>query len=133
MKHLFILLFFILHVTVCYSQIKFSSVTHDLGTFSEDTVHLPAFHFEYVNEGKQPVHISHIKTSCGCIQASTDSQPVKPGKKGIIRVTYNPDGHPGAFNRSITVYFSNIKKPYILYIKGYVRPKEKRMFLNTSF
>ncbi len=133
MKKFSILSFSILHAIVCLSQIKFSSVIHDLGTFPEDTIHLPSFHFEYTNESKQPVYIACIKTSCGCIQTSTCPHPVKPGKKGIIRITYNPDGHPGAFKRSITVYFSNIKKPCVLYIKGYARPKKKRIYPNSAF
>lgn len=133
MKKQAFLFIFLLNALFVFSQVKFVPVTYHLGTFSEDTVRLPAFHFEYINLSKRPIHIARIQTSCGCIQTSTDFHPIKPNEKGIIQVVYNPDGHPGMFKRSITVYFSNMKEPYTLYVEGYVRPKKKRTALNSSF
>jgi len=52
-------------------------------------------------------------------------EPVIPGKKGYIDVSFNPQGRPGPFNKSITVASNAENTPVVLRIKGSVVPKEK--------
>ena len=55
--------------------------------------------------------------------------PVQPGKKGVIKVTYNQKGRPGEFSKTITVR-TNAKegkyKKVVLKIKGNVIPAPEK-------
>lgn len=124
----FIFIFICISISPSLAQVRFSSAIHDLGTFSEDTVHLPKFTFEFVNHGKKPVSIAKIKKSCGCIKAEFNPKPIQSGGKGYITIQYDPSGHPGSFNRKLWVYFSLQSQPYVLQIKGVVRPKRSSLY-----
>ena len=126
MARKFILLFIITLIhEASAAQIKFTHATYDFGTFAEDMVRLPQCEFEFINNGKHPVPVIKINTSCGCLKATFDPQPVNAGKTGIIRIIFDPKGHPGNFLRKLTVYFSRQSRPCILQVKGTVRPAQK--------
>lgn len=76
--------------------------------------------FKFVNEGKEPLVLSNVKASCGCTTPSWPKEPILPGKESSIVVTYNTQGRPGPFTKSITVT-SNADTPNkVIYIKGEV-------------
>ncbi len=76
--------------------------------------------FKFVNEGKEPLVLSNVRASCGCTTPSWPKEPVLPGKEAIILVTYNTQGRPGSFTKSITIT-SNADEPNkVIYIKGEV-------------
>ena len=108
-----------------HAQVEFAETSCDLGTFAEDTVRLPRHTFTFINRGRKAVAPTEVKTSCGCLKADFDRRPVTPGGKGQITVTFRPEGHPGRFLRKLTVYFSNRPQPYILEVKGNVRPSRQ--------
>lgn len=60
--------------------------------------------FEFANIGHRKMEISRIVSTCSCAQAVCTKKVVAPGEKAEIRVTYNPKGHPGRFERKIFVY-----------------------------
>lgn len=107
------------------AQVKFTHVLHDFGSLVEDTVRLPQCEFVFTNQGKHPVSITRIDTSCGCLKASFDARPVPAGQTGSIRITFDPKGHPGKFLRKLTVYFSRQSAPCTLQVKGTVRPARR--------
>lgn len=107
------------------AQVRFEHTVHELGIVPEDTVHLPHCDFTFVNEGKTAVTLSHIKTSCGCLQVDFDRQPVAAGKAGRFRIVFDPAGHPGKFMRKVFVYFNNESQPVVLQIKGTVIPAQR--------
>ena len=59
-----------------------------------------------------------MQTSCGCTAAEKPTEPIKKGKKGAIKVTYDTK-RVGAFTKTITV-FSDGGDPIVLTIKGSV-------------
>lgn len=76
--------------------------------------------FKFTNTGKEPLILSNVKASCGCTTPSWPKEPILPGKDAAILVTYNTQGRPGAFNKSITIT-SNADEPNkVIYIKGEV-------------
>ncbi|MCM1176923.1 MAG: DUF1573 domain-containing protein [Bacteroides sp.] len=81
---------------------KFDTKRIDSGEIAEDD--LPVYSFRFVNDGKQPLAISRITTSCGCAVAKAIPMVVAPGDSGKVSVTYHPKGHPGKFERRIFVY-----------------------------
>lgn len=76
--------------------------------------------FKFTNTGKEPLILSNVKASCGCTTPSWPKEPVLPGKDGTILVTYNTQGRPGNFNKTITVTSNAAESNKIIDIKGEV-------------
>ena len=74
--------------------------------------------FTLKNVGSQPVVIYNAVTTCGCTKATWTKEPIMPGKTGTISATYSNDEGPYPFDKSITVYLSDPKKPIILKMRG---------------
>ena len=100
------------------AQIKFDKTTHDFGTFSEQDPKVSCV-FTYTNVGEQPLVINQAIASCGCTVPEYTKEPVKPGEKGELKVTYNGTGKfPGHFKKSITVRTNGAVEMTRLYIEG---------------
>jgi len=86
-----------------YAEIKFDTLSHDFGTFSEDEPMVKCS-FRFTNVGTAPLIIHQAIASCGCTVPTYTKDPVKPGASGEIEVTYNGRGKfPGRFKKIITV------------------------------
>lgn len=106
-------------------KIEFKEETIDYGTVSkgEDS---GLRVFEFKNIGDSPLVISDVKSSCGCTVPTRPTEPVAPGKSGIIEVQYNMN--PGTINKTITVTSNAVNKQdgmVALRIKGTVIIKEE--------
>jgi hypothetical protein len=102
--------------------ISFDDKTHDFGKVNEEDGKITHV-FDFVNKGISPLVVSRVQASCGCTTPVWTKEPVEPGKKGTITVTYNPTGRPGAFTKTITVYSNAIDEQMVLTIHGEVIPK----------
>ena len=47
--------------------------------------------YRWRNDGKEPLVVTRIQTSCGCAKAKHDKRPVPAGGQGEIKVTYHPN------------------------------------------
>ena len=81
--------------------------------------------FTLKNTGSKPVVIYNAVTTCGCTKAEWTKEPIMPGKTGTISATYSNDEGPYPFDKSVTVYLSDMKKPIILKLRG-VSMEEKK-------
>lgn len=97
---------------------KFDKTTHNFGSFPEEKP-IVSCTFTFTNTGDGPLVIHQVVTSCGCTSPEYTKEPVMPGKKGTVKVTYNGTGKfPGHFKKSITLR-TNAKTEMIrLYIEG---------------
>jgi len=83
------------------ATIVFDKLVHDFGSIVKSDG--PQTHsFEFTNTGNKPVAIQSVSASCGCTSPGWTKEPVAPGEKGTISVTYNPSGMT-RFNKSLTV------------------------------
>ena len=82
--------------------------------------------FEFTNTGNANLVIIDVTAQCGCTRPEFPKQPIAPGKSGKIKVTYNPAGRPGAFDKTVTVKTNGSPSNVRLKIKGAVTPKNKR-------
>lgn len=100
------------------ADVKFDKTTHDFGTFSENNP-VVACTFTFTNIGDAPLVIHQAVASCGCTVPEYTKEPVMPGKKGTIKITYNGTGkYPGHFKKSITLR-TNAKTELVrLYVEG---------------
>jgi hypothetical protein len=74
--------------------------------------------FTVKNTGSKPAVIYNVTSSCGCTDVNWTKEPLMPGKTGKISVTYTNDEGAYPFDKSLTAYFSDLKKPVILKIRG---------------
>ena len=99
----------------------FAEKTHDFGSIKEADG--PVTHvFEFTNTGSEPLVIINVNASCGCTRPEYPKEPVMPGKKGKIKVTFNPAGRPGEFSKEVKIRTNGSKRP-VLRITGTVIPK----------
>jgi len=109
--------------SVAQGNMKFVSEVHDFGDIPEGP---PVSHtFEFVNTGDQPLIITNASPSCGCTTPDWTKTPVPPKGKGFIKATYNTEGRPGSFNKSITITSNGIEPTKVIFIKGNVIPKSQ--------
>lgn len=106
------------------AKITFTEETYDFGNIAEEKGPVTK-EFTFTNTGAQPLIIQNVKASCGCTTPDWTKDPVLPGKKGFVKATYNPQGRPGPFNKSITVISNAENSNVVLIIKGNVTPKPR--------
>ena len=87
--------------------------------------------FSLKNTGSKPAVIYNVTTTCGCTDVEWTREPIMPGKSGKISVTYSNDEGPYPFDKSLTVYLSDVKKPVILKLRGV--SMEKKMSLEELY
>lgn len=106
-----------------YAEATFAVKNHDFGTIQEAKGPVSCT-FEFTNTGDKPLLIIDATASCGCTHPEYPSKPIKPGKKGKIKVTYSPIGRPGAFKKTVKVKTNGKERATILRIEGTVIPKK---------
>lgn len=97
----------------------FENTTNDFDTLQMGQSYSATYHF--TNTGKRPAIISDIKTSCGCTATSYTTEPILPGKKGEIEVTFNSTGKLGYQKNSINVIGNTYPPRTLLYLQGFVK------------
>lgn len=107
-----------------YAQATFPEKTYDFGIIKEDGGPVSC-EFEFTNTGDKPLIIIEALASCGCTRPEYPKNPIGPGKTGKIKVTYNPDGRPGAFRKDIKVKTNGKESRSTLFIIGSATPKAK--------
>ncbi|MDR3651631.1 MAG: DUF1573 domain-containing protein [Paludibacter sp.] len=133
MKKYSLLLVCLAFTLVAMSQkavISFNEKTHDFGKVKEEDGKI-TYVFNFENKGNGPLVVNRVQASCGCTTPTWTKEPVEPGKKGSITVTYNPAGRPGAFTKTITVYSNASDEQVTMTIHGEVIPKQSGD--NSSF
>lgn len=106
------------------ASMKFEETTHEFGTIKEKGGPVEC-EFPFVNSGDANLVIISASAQCGCTRPSFPKKPVAPGKKGVIKVTYNPIGRPGAFTKTVTIKTNGKPGTVRLKIRGTVMPESK--------
>ncbi len=82
------------------------------------------FTYPFENTGNAPLIISNIKVACTCTQTEWPTQPIMPGKKDSIQVSFNTTTVWGFQDRTLDVYSNTGKEPMKLRFKVKVINKE---------
>jgi len=99
----------------------FETKDHDFGTIQQDDN--GTYLFMFTNTGKEPLVIKEAHGSCGCTVPRWPHNPVNPGQKDTIKVTY--DTHRvGVFTKTVTITSNGKESPLVLSIKGKVLSKD---------
>ena len=84
-----------------FAKMEFSAPEHDFGTINgEDKVETV---FTFTNTGETDLVISKATGSCGCTVPEYPKEPIAPGQKGDIKVSFNPKGKNGMQNKTVTL------------------------------
>jgi len=101
-------------------KFKFKEETHDFGEVAEGPT--AETDFEFKNVGKEPILITEAHGSCGCTVPQWPKEPIMPGKKAKIHVTYNTSGRPGPITKDVFITSNAQQSPMVLHIRGTVKP-----------
>jgi len=131
MKKSFVLLFALLigfslnnYAQDAKARIAFEKLQHNFGTFKEELgVQTVAFNFK--NDGNAPLILNNVQASCGCTTPEWTREPIVPGGKGVIKVSYDPRNRPGVFNKTIRVSSNAENADIVLTILGEVTPRAR--------
>lgn len=103
------------------AKVNFTEYRYDFGNVKEKSG--PVSHeFVFTNNGDGNLIIIDATATCGCTKPEYPKNPIAPGKKGKIKVTYNPVGRPGPIDRTVTVKTNGSPKKVRLKIVGNVIP-----------
>lgn len=117
------------------AEIVFEKLVHDFGSIQLNSD--GSCEFNFTNEGKSPLILSNVKSTCGCTIPSWTKEPIGKKGSGVIKVQYNTS-RVGSFEKSITVYSNAKNDIVILTIKGKVEkgkdvfPIKEKSILSTE-
>lgn len=97
--------------------IKFDKEVHDYGEIEQNAN--GQCEFKFTNEGKEPLILSNVRSSCGCTVPEWPRNPIMPGQSDVIKVKYDTK-RVGPINKTITVYSNSSVATVTLRITGKV-------------
>jgi len=112
-------------------NIKFDDEVYSFGIVEQNEKITHIYNFK--NIGEQPLLISGIDWSCGCIEADLSSKEITPGETGWVKVTFDPENRQGKVKMIVSVYSNDPDEPIVtLRIQGYIQTdiiaKPKRLY-----
>lgn len=105
-----------------FPVISFNKKEHEFGEIKEgakvETI------FTFTNTGASDLIITDAKGSCGCTVPEFPKAPIKPGKSGKMKVSFDSTGKPGMQQKSVNITCNTQQGSDVLTIKANVLPKE---------
>lgn len=119
-RNILLTLFFFFAFGSSYAQeITFTETAHDFGSIEEEDGDV-SYDFKFINTGNQPLVIKEVITGCGCTSAKWSKKPYQPGAKGVIRISYHPEGRKNSTFNQVAEIFTNLKNVTALTVSGKV-------------
>jgi uncharacterized protein DUF1573 len=113
MKKIFALLLFTSTVALAQEEsnvpgpvITFEEASFDFGDIYQGDKVEHIFNFE--NTGDTPLIITNVQTTCGCTATNWEREPILPGSKSSIKVTFNSAGKMARQNKVITIISNSV-------------------------
>ncbi len=103
---------------------QFAEETHDFGKIiAGEKV---SYSFKFKNIGNANLIISAASGSCGCTVPQWPTEPIGPGKEGVINVIFNSEGKSGVQKKTVTLTSNTIPNTKVLTITGEVLEHPKK-------
>lgn len=112
-----------------HPQIALSATQFNFGDIHPDEGKITKIFF-VKNQGKAPLEILAVSTSCGCTTASVENETVMPGDQTKLVVTYDPLAHGGVVGEVKRVVYIQSNDPHNeeveLELTGNVLPSSRK-------
>ena len=82
--------------------------------------------FTFVNNAARPIKIVSVDASCGCTTTGYSKEEIKQGKSGFVKVSFDPRGRAGYFNKAISITTDYGTEAIVLQIKGQVATRDEK-------
>jgi len=106
-----------------YPTITFEHEEHDFGTIQQgDKV---VYDFKFKNTGEANLTITSARGSCGCTVPEYPKTPIKVGKTGNIKVSFDSKGKHGETSKTVTFLCNTKEGNKILTIKANIEVPKK--------
>lgn len=105
------------------SPLLFEEQAFNFGSIQEENGKV-SHSFVFRNMSNKPLVINQVVADCGCMSNEYTKDPVEPGGKGEVVVSYNPAYRPGDFYREITIFSNDNEQIDWLTVEGTVIPFE---------
>jgi len=106
--------------------VEFDKTVHDFGDILESDGP-QSCSFTLKNISSKPIAILTVTSSCGCTDVTWTKEPLQPGKSGKIEAVFSNDQGPYPFDKNLTVYVSDLKKPVVLRLRGVTHAKKQSL------
>lgn len=103
--------------------VQFDKTEFDFGKILQGEVVSYTFHF--TNVGNVPLIITSIDKSCGCTAGDYPRDPIDPGQRGEIKITYDSKGHHGIQTKTVVVNSNAVPSQTSIRIKADVRTPDQ--------
>ncbi len=103
-----------------WAEKMFEIKEHDFRTVGRGTK--AEFHFDFTNLYEEDVHVSAVRTSCGCTTPSLTKETLTTHETGSVIATFNTNTFIGQKAATITVVFDKPKYSEVqLKVSGFIR------------
>ena len=79
-----------------------------------------SYSYSFINTGKANLIISAVVPGCGCTVADYTKEPVKPGKRGKITITFNSKDKSGQQRKRVSVQANTYPAETVLWFTANV-------------
>lgn len=93
--------------------VKVDSNEYDLGSMYAGEKKSVSFVIK--NEGRLPLIIRKIQTTCGCTVATPDKKVINSGQSTSIEVTFRARGKQGKQHKTITMFCNDPRQPVVTF------------------
>jgi hypothetical protein len=112
------------------TNMVFNKKEHDFGEIKQgDKVN---YTFTFKNTGSNDLSITSAQGSCGCTVPEYDKNPIKPGKSGKMKVSFDSSGKTGVQTKTVTVRANTPTGYETLNIKATIKGGEPKVISNTT-
>ena len=101
-----------------YPIIEFERDFYNFGSLNQGEKVSHSFGFQ--NKGNKDLLIRDAVSACGCTVAQYPKNPVAPGKKGKVKITFDTAHRRGLQYKTVTLYTNSKNSKKTLYIKANV-------------
>lgn len=105
-------------------EFSFETSTHHFGEIAESEK--VSYTFIFTNTGGTDLVIANATGSCGCTVPEYSKEPIAPGKKGQVKVTFDPSGKSGMQSKTISLVANSVPATKVLTVSAEIIKKETK-------
>ncbi|MGM9741174.1 MAG: DUF1573 domain-containing protein [Candidatus Cryptobacteroides sp.] len=102
-------------------RLRFDRTIADMGDVNEEDGPCSTS-FTCENVSADTLHVTGVRTTCGCLVANIERRVIAPGEKASVKAKYDPARHFGHIVQNIYVDVRQFRNPVRLEVRGNVIP-----------